>query len=613
MDEDSIQRQVIQSLPDLLNSTRAVPRNFGDLREMLQFAFSSGESGGALRRSLAMCDASLSDWQSDCFAEDLFVDQLITGCFRVTAERFSDDYQPPQNYAYLRKVLLHPPRSQDSILFRQQMLQELLDKPPLRVRFEAVYRRLTELREDLDSAGLLGCEYSTRRRIDLLLHIKQTVDMVAQEFADCSSGISRIRVWAQAFQSSQGYAALRDFVAYEKRLSSVQLQFQVGVDGSLRNLKIVGLADNAENPFYQSPLARLWAWVRLWWSGSKLGRDELVARVVEKVFDGIDLFLVPLLPLIGHMEFYLAALAFKERCESTGLRTCHPTFVPAESGRVMRGLFNPLLLDQERAPVTCDFDVERGDALTVITGPNSGGKTRLLQSLGLLQLLGQGGLFVPAQKAELWFRSGIFVSLIQSSSADQTEGRLGTELLRIRHLFEKTQREALIILDELCSGTNPSEGEEIVLLVLSLLKELGPEALITTHFLRFAEQLAKEHAELGLTFRQVELDPQQEPTYQFIPGVARTSLAGRTAKRLGVTREHLQSLIKKKDNSEPPEQARPATTEQNTTSAWPEPLQKSQPDGVRAEERQLSPGRTNRRRRSRTKSPAIRSARRSLR
>ena len=92
------------------------------------------------------------------------------------------------------------------------------------------------------------------------------------------------------------------------------------------------------------------------------------------------------------------------------------------------------------------------------------------------------------------------------------------ELLRIRRLFERLDVGSLVVLDELCSGTNPSEGEEIA-------------------------RLAHEPPFPALAFLQVELDAQQRPTYRFVPGVARTSLAQQTAARLGVTREELLERI----------------------------------------------------------------------
>ena len=101
----------------------------------------------------------------------------------------------------------------------------------------------------------------------------------------------------------------------------------------------------------------------------------------------------------------------------------------------------------------------------------------------------------------------------------------------------------MVVLDELCSGTNPSEGEEIFELVVTLLSELRPQAFITTHFLQMASRIAQKPPVPGLMFLQVELDKHQFPTYRFVPGVADTSLAHRTAARLGVTREELLALV----------------------------------------------------------------------
>ena len=112
------------------------------------------------------------------------------------------------------------------------------------------------------------------------------------------------------------------------------------------------------------------------------------------------------------------------------------------------------------------------------------------------------------------------MSLIEETKADQAEGRLGTELVRIRELFERLPPGAMVILDELCSGTNPSEGEEIFELVVRMLTRLAPQAFITTHFLAFAARLERERKIADLRFLQVELGAEQRPTYQFAPGVA---------------------------------------------------------------------------------------------
>jgi DNA mismatch repair protein MutS2 len=165
--------------------------------------------------------------------------------------------------------------------------------------------------------------------------------------------------------------------------------------------------------------------------------------------------------------------------------------------------------------------------------------------LALSQLLAQSGLFVPARAARLALCPALVVSLIQETRVDQSEGRLGTELVRIRALFESLPPGAMVILDELCSGTNPSEGEEIFELVVSMLARLRPQAYITTHFLDFAGRLERAGKIEGLRFLQVVLGERQQPTYQFAPGVARTSLAAQAAARLGVTGDQLLALIER--------------------------------------------------------------------
>jgi DNA mismatch repair protein MutS2 len=296
---------------------------------------------------------------------------------------------------------------------------------------------------------------------------------------------------------------------------------------------------------------------------------ELMGRLANQVFDGVQDAVIALLNLGLDLEFYLAALALRERAANAGLEMCLPEFIEAgqspSDGTELEALFNPLLLLESKPPKPCDLSLG-SSALVVITGPNSGGKTRLLEAVGLSQLLAQAGMFVPARRARLRFRDGLFVSLIQEVTADQQEGRLGTELLRIRRMFERLDFNSLVILDELCSGTNPSEGEGIFQLVVSLLAELEPQALITTHFLEFAARLSKERPVAGLGFLQVELDANNDPTYGFVPGVAPTSLAGRTAERLGVTREALEALVREKKREQraslaPPSSAKPPEDE----------------------------------------------------
>jgi DNA mismatch repair protein MutS2 len=271
------------------------------------------------------------------------------------------------------------------------------------------------------------------------------------------------------------------------------------------------------------------------------------------VFASLEDAVLPCFELIGHVELYLAALGFRDRARQEGLEVSLPEIVPTPSldepaGHFeLRGLFNPLLMLQNIRPTPCDIVSEGHDSLTLITGPNSGGKTRFLQAIALAQLLAQNGIFVPAASARLTSAPTMFVSLVEGAPAEQKEGRLGTELVRVRQLFEQLEPGTLVILDELCSGTNPSEGIAIFEMVISLLPRLRPQVFVTTHFLDAARELEAKPPVPRLTFLQVELEPDERPTYQFVPGVAPTSLAHQVASRLGVTREELERLVEERE------------------------------------------------------------------
>jgi DNA mismatch repair protein MutS2 len=243
--------------------------------------------------------------------------------------------------------------------------------------------------------------------------------------------------------------------------------------------------------------------------------------------------------VLCHLEVYAASRGFAEHARQRGLEVCLPEL---EAGAVLeiQGLFNPLLLQLVQRPVPTDLALDSPSPIILVTGPNSGGKTRLLQAIGIAQMLAQSGLYTPCAGARLPLASSLFASIVELDRADQPEGRLGTEMLRLRNLFQSVPGGSLVLLDELCSGTNPSEAIEIIDMVLRLLRRIDPVAFVTTHFLDFAAQLERHPTVPDLGFLQAEVDPTLGASYRFVPGVAVTSLAVGTAHRLGVTFDELE-------------------------------------------------------------------------
>jgi DNA mismatch repair protein MutS2 len=526
-------------VPDLLHPTPLRRIDFESTRQAIAFAFASGVSGGVLAEALDNASVAPSTWDPASFAADLFLQQFVALCMRARI----DGHEPTLSTKHLVKLLAHPPSDSAIVHHRRAIVAELASSPHLRREVERLYTLMGRFRSLLEGATGTGKWDLNRRQLDILQLVKDIVDCTAEGFTTARSGLSRLTAFGLRIRNGEPYQSLADLLRYDERLATLSMKVQVGADGRIRGFELLSIQENEKNPFVSSPMRRWLAKIELFIRGFKMSEGEVMARLIDAVFDGIHDELVAFVQLFGDLELYLGALGFHDLARAKGLAVCLPTLVGPEEPRVLRGLFNPLLVAHGVDAVPCDITTDRHTTTVLVTGPNSGGKTRLLQSLGLTQLLAQSGLFIPAREASLSLSTGLVVSLIEETRSDQSEGRLGTELLRIRALFERLPPGAMVILDELCSGTNPSEGEEIFELVVGMLTKLSPQAFITTHFLAFAARLERERKIDALRFLQVELGPGDRPTYQFVPGVASTSLASHAAARLGVTREQLLSLV----------------------------------------------------------------------
>lgn len=525
--------------PDLLHESPRERIPLAEVRLAMSLAFASGVSGGLFSDALDRASVAPSTWQPSSFAGDLFLTQLVTLGFRVRTP--AGDL--PVATAHLVNVLAHPPSDPATIRHRRTITAELLGRPELRKELSLLYESLARFRARLEGAQGSDRWDSSRRQLDVLATFKEIIDRAADGFADARSGLGVLTRFGREVRGGEAFRALEDLLRHDDRLATVRIELTVGADGRIRTFSLLSVTEEVNNPFHRTPTLRWLAKAELFARGYRFDDVEVLVRLLDAVFEGVVDDAARLVQLMGDLEVYLGALGLHDTARDAGLPVCLPEIVLPDEPRSLEGLWNPLLLLHGKGPVPCDLSTDRHDATVLVTGPNSGGKTRLLQSVALAQLLAQSGLFVPARSARLALAPGLVVSFIEETTADQAEGRLGMELVRIRRLFERLPPGAMVILDELCSGTNPQEGEEIFELVVRMLARLHPQAFITTHFLAFAGRLEHERAIEELRFLQVELGSDHRPTFQFAPGVARTSMARHTAARLGVTGEQLLALV----------------------------------------------------------------------
>ena len=535
-------------LPDLLSPGAGSGANPERLMDLLDLAFLGRASAGELDRELDAMTAGESDWVADQFANDLFLGELVrkTLSIEVGGQRL----QPHRGF--LENVLAAPPPDLATIRYRQAILRELESNASHAAATEdlliRLYRLLTLLRASRDDARLEPIRF----RFDVLGAFRAVVDLMADGFEGSTSGLQRLRDAGTRIRQSKAHGRMEALLDHQAKMATLQLEAFIGADGRLRHLEIKGLREVKGNPFYRRPLRRWWDRLRIFYHRYNLEGEELVDRLVMEVYQEVAPVLARVIQLICHLELFVASRTFAAEARSRGLQVCLPE-IEAGTKLEVEALFNPLLLSLMERPVPTDLSMSSASPITLVTGPNSGGKTRLLQAIGIAQVLAHSGLYVPCKRGRLPLAAGLFASIVELDRADQAEGRLGTELVRLRNLFESVPPGSMVLLDELCSGTNPSEAIEIVDMVLHLLRQIEPVAFVTTHFLDFASRLQAERSADGLGFLQAEIEEQRGATFRFIPGVATTSLAVGTARRLGVTFEELERTLENRTSKYRPE------------------------------------------------------------
>jgi len=175
----------------------------------------------------------------------------------------------------------------------------------------------------------------------------------------------------------------------------------------------------------------------------------------------------------------------------------------------------------------------------LLTGPNSGGKTAFCKTITQIQALAQIGCYVPAKTATMTVADRIFYQVPEISHLDDGEGRFGTELKRTKDIFLASTAKSLVVLDELSEGTTFEEKMEASSNVLNGFYRKGNSTILITHNHQLVDQFAKKATGIP---KQVEF-AKDAPTYRLIPGISRVSHADRVAKKIGFSKEDIDSYL----------------------------------------------------------------------
>lgn len=406
----------------------------------------------------------------------------------------------------------------ETILYRQKVFQDLLSCGNIYAAFVSAAEQLhviNELHKLREGYGNYESDLYTIKEVELYVDF---ITGLYESLDACypgvgSRGIQKLYAFVSDTYKSDAFVALREGVSQlsmsVKDIKSVTIG--INLDAALSPYES-GLLAVHDSYFHSGDLIsrfmrmevkkdEMMTLAPLAVSGKKLSAaeksvaDGALQKALNKfVGDGFrnwrkmlhqyfSMNTAPFLALLPELQFLIAGTNMIRKLKEQGLPFCSPEACPMEE-RCFKatGLYNPVLAENVGRKVVCnDFLFDENGMLYILTGPNRGGKSVLLHSVGIAQLMFQLGLPVAAKQIKISPVDHIFTHFPSGAGSTAGKGRFGEECLRLKKMLQHITPNSMILMDETFSGTDSYEASSIAEEVMTALSIIGCRGIFATH------------------------------------------------------------------------------------------------------------------------------------
>lgn len=446
----------------------------------------------------------------------------------------------------LTRVAPYVKRAQIGGTLNVQELNAIKQLIQVQNQFKTFYHQILEEDEKINYPIL----DSNMQRLPVLTHLYQSIkekcdvtdlyDSASYELQSIRSHISKTnqRIKAQLdriVKSTGNQKKLSDAIVTvrnERHVIPVKAEYRQDFSGIMHDQSASGQTLYIE----PSSVVELNNQVSRLRNDEKVEMERILAQLTAEVANEAEQCMLSE-SIMGHLDFIIAKARYGAKIKAT-----KPTF--SETKKIyLPKAFHPLLDLNTVVANTIAFEEEI--QTVIITGPNTGGKTVTLKTLGLIIVMAQSGLLIPTlDGSQLSVFEHVFCDIGDEQSIEQSLSTFSSHMKTIISILEEANANSLILFDELGAGTDPSEGAALAMSILDHVHNLGAHVMATTHY---PELKAYSYNREGVMNASVEFDVNTlSPTYKLLMGVPGRSNAFDISKRLGLNLKiinHAKSMV----------------------------------------------------------------------